>query len=124
MQTDCKQSMRIGKIRMDVRGDFLGPPHGTTIRTLIYKSKSRQRSGNDAGRKRFPLQIPRCEKTKLTIRAQNCNPPLKLRKTLVNVTNFDLIFYKNIQVCKIKCHLHNETEKFDFCTFQMHLFGC
>ena len=31
------------------------------------KSKSRQRSGNGAIRKKFPLQKPRWEKTKLTI---------------------------------------------------------
>ena len=31
---------------MDVRGYVLGPPHGTTTRTLIYKGKSGQCSVN------------------------------------------------------------------------------
>ena len=35
---------------------------------LIWKGTSRQRSGKGAIRKRFPLQKPRWEKTKLTIR--------------------------------------------------------
>ena len=41
-----------------------------TTRTLIliWKGTSRQRSGKGAIRKRFPLQKPRWEKTKLTIR--------------------------------------------------------
>ena len=34
----------------------------------LYKGTSRQRSGKGAIRKRFPLQKPRWEKTKLTIR--------------------------------------------------------
>ena len=34
----------------------------------VYKGTSRQRSGKGAIRKRFPLQKPRWEKTKLTIR--------------------------------------------------------
>ena len=34
----------------------------------LYKSTSRQRSGKGAIRKRLPLQKPRWEKTKLTIR--------------------------------------------------------
>ena len=33
---------------MDMQGDFLGPPHGTTTRTLIIKVKSMQRSGTEA----------------------------------------------------------------------------
>ena len=68
----------------DVRGDFLGPPHGTTPAAVItnknktdiarvyikylQKGTNRQRSGKGAIRKRFPLQNPRWEKTKLTIR--------------------------------------------------------
>ena len=35
---------------------------------VVYKGTSRQRSGKGAIRKRFPLQKPRWEKTKLTIR--------------------------------------------------------
>ena len=35
---------------------------------LLEKGTSRQRSGKDAIRKRFPLQKPRWEKTKVTIR--------------------------------------------------------
>ena len=35
---------------------------------MIQKGTSRQRSGKGAIRKRFPLQKPRWEKTKLTIR--------------------------------------------------------
>ena len=35
-QTDCKQSLKIGKLRaLNVQGDFLGPPHGTTTRSLF-----------------------------------------------------------------------------------------
>ena len=36
--------------------------------SLLWKGTSRQRSGKGAIRKRFPLQKPRWEKTKLTIR--------------------------------------------------------
>ena len=36
--------------------------------SMLKKGTSRQRSGKDAIRKRFPLQKPRWEKTKLTIR--------------------------------------------------------
>ena len=35
---------------------------------ILWKGTSRQRSGKGAIRKRFPLQKPRWEKTKLTIR--------------------------------------------------------
>ena len=50
------------------------PPHTPTevnsmlIKLQIGKGTSRQRSGKGAIRKRFPLQKPRWEKTKLTIR--------------------------------------------------------
>ena len=37
-------------------------------RAVVWKGTSRQRSGKGAIRKRFPLQKPRWEKTKLTIR--------------------------------------------------------
>ena len=40
----------------------------TGTRTGTWKGTSRQRSGKGAIRKRFPLQKPRWEKTKLTIR--------------------------------------------------------
>ena len=40
----------------------------TYVKTLYSKGTSRQRSGKGATRKRFPLQKPRWEKTKLTIR--------------------------------------------------------
>ena len=33
---------------MDVRVDFLGPPHGTTTKTLIIKVRSMQRSESEA----------------------------------------------------------------------------
>ena len=39
-----------------------------SVPTLALKGTSRQRSGKGAIRKRFPLQKPRWEKTKLTIR--------------------------------------------------------
>ena len=39
-----------------------------TAKTKVNKGTSRQRSGKGAIRKRFPLQKPRWEKTKLTIR--------------------------------------------------------
>ena len=39
-----------------------------TVRLDLSKGTSRQRSGKGAIRKRFPLQKPRWEKTKLTIR--------------------------------------------------------
>ena len=61
---------------------------------FVIKGTSWQRSEKGAVRKRFPLQKSRWEKTKLTIWAQNYNPPLKLRKTLVKVANFDSIFYR------------------------------
>ena len=50
MENDCIQPMRIGRIRAltDVRGHFLGLPHGTTTKTLIIKVRSMQRSGTEA----------------------------------------------------------------------------
>ena len=55
-----------------MRGSGGGSGHRSQrFKTQNYKSQkgtSRQRSGNGAIRKRFPLQKPRWEKTKLTIR--------------------------------------------------------
>ena len=48
--------------------DLIASIPGPSILTLLQKGTSRQRSGKDAIRKRFPLQKPRWEKTKLTIR--------------------------------------------------------
>ena len=43
-------------------------PLGQSKPNFMWKGTSRQRSGKGAIRKRFPLQKPRWEKTKLTIR--------------------------------------------------------
>ena len=43
-------------------------PRSESAGTVTEKGTSRQRSGKGAIRKRFPLQKPRWEKTKLTIR--------------------------------------------------------
>ena len=44
-----------------------GPDHFPYM-FFVFQGTSRQRSGKGAIRKRFPLQKPRWEKTKLTIR--------------------------------------------------------
>ena len=48
--------------------DFNETWHEASMAQALQKGTSRQRSGKGAIRKRFPLQKPRWEKTKLTIR--------------------------------------------------------
>ena len=58
---------RIWGMRKDFESAFSRSSHGN-LRRVSKKSTSRQRSGKGAIRKRLPLQKPRWEKTKLTIR--------------------------------------------------------
>ena len=53
---------------MFVHFTYWGGGKSAKQKYILEKGTSRQRSGKGAIRKRFPLQKPRWEKTKLTIR--------------------------------------------------------
>ena len=65
MQWKFKRASSAGKVMASV---FWDSQEVIMIDYLQQKGTSRQRSGKGAIRKRFPLQKPRWEKTKLTIR--------------------------------------------------------
>ena len=62
---DCNLVQMVSK---PTRGENIWDLFLTSNYTLVKKGTNRQRSGKSAIRKRFPLQKPRWEKTKLTIR--------------------------------------------------------